>query len=629
MPVGAWELEYGCTTIADPNRVAQYVANAQNPNYCTNGINSLAPYPLKWTTLRVNCGCPATNWFSDTPGVDPTARIPYTSPALDFAPWYTPDHPESAHFWGWMVERVEDVATAPITRAVTERVSSFGGSVLGPLRKRGRAMRFTLIGFGAYEAAMDYGYRWLSDNLTTEGAACELCDMTFRIACPELGAHPTYTEWDQGRWTFKDVGIIDGPTYEDPPNPDARGSIRRVSFTMVASIPYGFKCPESVLQNMTWIPQLWSATSAIPFARWDLSSQPSTLPNEIVGKPEWNLTFSLTDVNSGCGGFSEAWYDVTPGTVAGEDSYGGTDLCNGKMVFTAQLPDISTAPYICNWSQGGDTSFMFGASLTVCAANDWSASLFLGRLNGLGNYSYYDLSLGGPAHTLPTTSISLELDMNSGAGAVYFDGVLVPAIPVNFFSDIVGTPAPCALPIIPTTAAVANLNYSSKPGFTMELARKADCPPLDWICDANSGRTCVSATSDYITGDTTMVIEVHVGPADVNNLTISVTPDPYGYVCGTAPPHYVAPDPCYQLVIPHLPANSILRYDGTLSSVTIKLPGHDYVDASPYLNTDLGPATFPSITSGQFCVCIGSERCSWNSDGSWVNVWLVHRELGI
>lgn len=419
MPTGAWELDFGCTNIADPLRVQQYVANAQDPAYCVDGVNQLAPYPPQWGFLRVNCGCDALNWYADSPGATPLPRGPFTTPALDLAPWHSDYYPESSHFWGWMVEKVEEVATAPITRSVTDRIDDFGGSILGPLRKRGRAMRFTLIGFGAYEAAMDYGYRWLADTLLSESTDCELCEMTFRIACPTLGEAPTYDEWDAGRWTFKQVGVIDGPRYEDPPNRDAQCNVRRVSFTVVASIPYGFKCPVNELNGVTWIDNLWT-------------------------NPE-------------------------------------------------------------------------------------------------------------------------------------------------------------------------------------------DCPPLDWICTKGNDSVCVPLTNPIAVGDETLTIEVHVGTKDINNLTIKVTPDPFGYVCGTvaAPPGFTAPDPCYELTIPQLPANSIFRYDGVTSTVRIKLAGHSYTDGTRYLDPQQGPPQYPSINGGQFCICIESDRCSWEADGSKVYVWSVHRELGI
>jgi hypothetical protein len=157
-----------------------------------------------------------------------------------------------------MLERVEEVSTPPISRKVVDRVAEFGGASLGRLRRRGRTMKFTLIGFGSYELAMDYGFRWLTDLLTSQETVCATCDMTFRTSCPPISNPPSYQEWDTGRWTFKDVGIVDGPHYEDPPNGDMACNMRRVSFTVVAQVPYAYKCPVLWADAVAWIPTLWA-----------------------------------------------------------------------------------------------------------------------------------------------------------------------------------------------------------------------------------------------------------------------------------------------------------------------------------------------------------------------------------
>lgn len=254
MPVGAWELEFGCQTVADPNRVAAYVANSQNPAYCVDGVNALAPVAPAWSTLRVNCGCDALNWTADAPGATPVPIEPYTTPALDGAPWYDSNVPESAHFYGFMVEQIVQGQNAQVTRAVNDRVTSFGGASLGSLRRKGRQMQIVLLAFGAYETAMDYGFRWLGDLLTSD--FCTLCDMTIRTACPILDESPTYDQWDTGRWTFKNVGVIEGPAYAESPNPATTCNVRRIVFTVVASVPYGYKCPVEVISNESWITEM-------------------------------------------------------------------------------------------------------------------------------------------------------------------------------------------------------------------------------------------------------------------------------------------------------------------------------------------------------------------------------------
>jgi hypothetical protein len=257
MPLSpGYSLEYGCTTIADPNRVAQYVANAQDLNYCAGGVNRLAPAPFALTSLKVNCGCPALQYSSPGVGLPPVLIPPYTTPEDDLAPWYSPNDPESAFFYGFMVESIEDLHTAPVKRDVQNRVGRYGGATLGSLRRQPRIIKVTVLGFGNNESALNYGFRWLADTLTfqCDGSDCSLCDLTLRTSCPDLSTPPTYEEWDSGRWTFKDVGIVDGPKMVDPPIEAAACNVRRYEFTLAASSPYAFKCPIPCIDGETFIP---------------------------------------------------------------------------------------------------------------------------------------------------------------------------------------------------------------------------------------------------------------------------------------------------------------------------------------------------------------------------------------
>lgn len=418
MPVGAWELEYGCTTVADPNRVATYVAHAQSGAYEVDGVNLLSPYRLAVSTIRVNCGCDALNWTADTPGTAPTPIVPYTYPAdpANLAPWYTDTYPESAHFWGWMVEKIEEVATPSWSRAVNDRISGFGGGAFGALRKKGRAMRVTLMGFGGYETAMDYGFRWLTDILGYENSPCESCDLTIRTGCPPVEDEYTYDQWDTGRWTFKQAVLVDGPRYEESPNPAATCNVRRVSFTIVAAVPFAHKCPvPTATQGATWIEQLWSP---------------------------------------------------------------------------------------------GD------------------------------------------------------------------------------------------------------------PG----------CPPMDWVCNNGSYAHCQDIIVEDVIGEEALIFEIQAGHNGLSNVTISVTPNPWGAEC---PLDGITP--CDTVTIAYIPPDYLLRYDSTTESITVTPPGGVTIDATYLLDTTTGTAPpFPALRYGRYCVCVTSDRCSWNGDpNSTVSIWTVHREMAV
>lgn len=273
MPVGAYSLEYGCTTIADPNRVAQYVANAQDPAFCAGGINALAPVPFSWQYLKVDCQCEALQYDTPNgPATPPVLIPPYTSPAIDLAPWYSATVPESAFFYGYMLEKVEDLQMAPVKRNITNRATAFGGGTLGALRRQARVVKYTLLGFGNGECSLDFGFRWLADALTYNcDGDCSLCDATVRTCCPSLSAVPTYDEWDTGRWTLKKAGLIDGPRYEDPPTDSNACDVRRVSFTLASESPYAYKCPIPCLIDAGWMP----AVPPCPPDAWICAEDPS------------------------------------------------------------------------------------------------------------------------------------------------------------------------------------------------------------------------------------------------------------------------------------------------------------------------------------------------------------------
>lgn len=271
MPVGAYSLRFGCTELIDPNRTSQYVMNAQDPAYCVGGTNVMAPDPFVLSDFRVNCGCDALQWeaYQDPEVVElptPTPIAPYTTPAADGAPWYSALSPESAYFYGFMLEKVEELSSAPARRKITERATSFGGGVLGAIRKRARVIKYTVLMFGNSECALNYGFRWLTDTLVYSCDDCELCDAEVRTCCPSFAnpAMPTYDEWDLGRWQFKDVGVVEAPVYEEHPIPSAACNVRRISFTIASESPYGYKCPTICLPPTEFIvaaepcePQTW------------------------------------------------------------------------------------------------------------------------------------------------------------------------------------------------------------------------------------------------------------------------------------------------------------------------------------------------------------------------------------
>ena len=309
MPVGAYSLELSCTELINPNRTATYLMNAQDSAFCVDEVNSICPSGgIKWQALTASCGCDALLYDTPLgPNTTPVLQPTYTTPALDPAPWYDVRRPNSAHFLGFMLEKVEQLQDPPISRNLTNRATNFGGGTIGTPRRGPRKVKYTVLAFGCDECALDEGFRWLSDQLVYQcvGDECTLCDATVRTCCPSLSTPPTYAEWDTGRWTLKKVAVIDGPRYEAPPIENLACNVRRISFTLASESPFAYKCPVVCLDNQPWI----LAMPPCPPAAWICGDNSSiccsinstsdigedTIKVQVVAREDLtNLTISVT-----------------------------------------------------------------------------------------------------------------------------------------------------------------------------------------------------------------------------------------------------------------------------------------------------------------------------------------------
>lgn len=79
------------------------------------------------------------------------------------APWYDPDVPQSADFFGAYPLGVSGIEDSTATSTVVE--STLDGGNVGRLRHATRSVVFSLALIGASEAAVEYGIRWLKRAL--------------------------------------------------------------------------------------------------------------------------------------------------------------------------------------------------------------------------------------------------------------------------------------------------------------------------------------------------------------------------------------------------------------------------------------------------------------------------------
>jgi hypothetical protein len=127
----------------------------------------------------VDCGCTALIPSFADPG-------PYATPAADSAPWYDPARPESGHFAGVFIERIEGMSNPYVDRTVSQGIDggSLGGLFLGP-----RTLTFRANLFGISQLGLDYGLAWLTSllagNFCNASTYQNLGDLTFFAACPD------------------------------------------------------------------------------------------------------------------------------------------------------------------------------------------------------------------------------------------------------------------------------------------------------------------------------------------------------------------------------------------------------------------------------------------------------------
>ncbi|QSM01232.1 minor tail protein [Microbacterium phage NoodlelyBoi] len=213
-------------------------------NARTYGIShSARPCPMHWLKGDV-CGTQNAALFESAP---------YTYDAIETAPWYDPDMPQSADFYGFFAYSITEAMDSTRIVSRTERVGN--GTVNGRTRKSGKTMRVKGLLMGRGRLAIEYGQAWLSAAVDPgacgqHGTECGLTDLQWFADCPpDRGQVDDMSEWAETR---RNVMI-------NPRPPVYAGSGWTLSHT-------GSITPDGVTATLTATATgyVWSAPTATP-----------------------------------------------------------------------------------------------------------------------------------------------------------------------------------------------------------------------------------------------------------------------------------------------------------------------------------------------------------------------------
>lgn len=168
------------------------------------------------------------------PAISGTFGSPYSDPA----PWYDASRPESANFYGVILDTLD---SPPVLMRNAKALAN-GGQSLGQQVIKGRTVQASGAMYAASEQAMDYGQRWLAEAL--RGSCDDFCGLSTLCvlpACPDTGL-PT-------RWRrLYNAGLIDGPTVASVAGTNGC-VLRTVAFQMGAEGGYLFAEPVTILSQ--------------------------------------------------------------------------------------------------------------------------------------------------------------------------------------------------------------------------------------------------------------------------------------------------------------------------------------------------------------------------------------------
>lgn len=210
-------------------------------------------------------------------------HLPYTTPALDPAPWYDPDVPESGDFYGYYPLDVAGIDDSTRTSSVFE--STVDGGLPGRLRHATKSAVFNGLLLGRNDKAVEYGMRWLSRVLLGNLCVGDPIDhgmgttLTFLSSEPveDLTVDPVVA-LDKITRTLRRFAVNNGPTINAKHTMrSCEGEAWVVQFTGVAGKPFMLGPESDILQGWLTSPAYPDVENFQPNSSFELDNTNWTL----------------------------------------------------------------------------------------------------------------------------------------------------------------------------------------------------------------------------------------------------------------------------------------------------------------------------------------------------------------
>lgn len=234
------------------------------------------------------------SWFKPTysgDGVGFALSQTYSDPVTDLAPWYDPDVPVSADFWGFCPVDITGLADGSSTISTVE--STTHGGIPGLVRLATKEVNVNGFLAGASEAAVEYGLIWLR-RILLAGLCSPLdarkqalgTDLTYFGYTPMASADALIEEvsaqqsLDATQRTYRNASVSNSPNVMAERSLACGDFLAQVQFTLRVGDPYVYANTTRMLTSLFDTPVWGSEVTAGSIAT-------GTFTEAICGDAAW------------------------------------------------------------------------------------------------------------------------------------------------------------------------------------------------------------------------------------------------------------------------------------------------------------------------------------------------------